>query len=272
MSLKNLDKLTNPFSATEKFPVVFLGHGSPMNAIEQNDFVKGWQKTGESLPKPQAILCVSAHWETVGTKVTAMESPKIIHDYYGFPQQLFEVEYPAPGSPALAEETRKTIQSTEVDLDQSWGLDHGCWSVVKHLYPQADLPVIQLSLDRIKPPSYHFDLARELKSLRRKGVLIVGSGNMVHNLRIMDWKKPNEGYDWAMEANEKMKELIFDRNFDAMVNYHSLGKEIALSIPTPEHYLPLLYTLALHDFNEPVALFNDKAIMGSISMTSVKIG
>ncbi|MEQ8424151.1 MAG: 4,5-DOPA dioxygenase extradiol, partial [Cyclobacteriaceae bacterium] len=205
MSLKNLNQLTSSFKATEKYPTLFLGHGSPMNAIEENEFVRGWRHAGENLPKPSAVLCISAHWETEGTFVTAMDSPKTIHDFYGFPKSLFNVQYPAPGSPDLAIETKNTISSTEVELDYSWGLDHGSWSVVKHLYPNADVPVIQMSLDYTKPAYYHYALARELNVLRRKGVLIIGSGNMVHNLRIMDWNKPNEGFDWAQEANEKLK-------------------------------------------------------------------
>jgi len=271
MSLKNLDKLTDSFSPSEKFPVLFLGHGSPMNALEENEFVHGWRMVGSSLPRPNAILCISAHWETRGTKVTAMEKPKTIHDFYGFPQALFEVNYPAPGSPELAFQTQSAIRSTEVELDNTWGLDHGCWSVMKHLFPQADVPVIQLSLDRNQPPSYHFELAKELQSLRNKGVLIVGSGNMVHNLGVIDWHQPHSGYDWAVEANEKLKAWILQRNYQSLIQYQKQGKEIALSIPTPEHFLPLLYTLALQEKNEQVSLFNDKAIMGSITMTSLKI-
>lgn len=251
--------------------MLFLGHGSPMNAIEENEFVKGWRTTGEHLTKPNAILCISAHWETIGTQVTAMETPRTIHDFYGFPQQLYELQYPAPGSPELAVETKNTIQSVNVELDQTWGLDHGSWSVVKHLFPRADVPIIQLSLDRSKDASYHFNLAKELQSLRRKGVLIVGSGNIVHNLRVLDWKNPNDGYDWAIEANSQLKSKILDKDFKSLVQYQTLGKEIMLSVPTPEHYLPLLYILALQEQQEQVEFFNDKTIMGSISMTSLKI-
>lgn len=272
MSLTDFNKLTSRFKATEKYPVLFLGHGSPMNAIEDNEFVRGWIDAGTQLPKPKAILCVSAHWETQGTFVTAMENPKTIHDFYGFPKALFSVNYPAPGSLDLAVETKQTITTTEIGLDQDWGLDHGSWSVVKHLYPNADIPVIQLSLDRTKPASYHYELAKELSSLRRKGVLIIGSGNMVHNLRIMDWNKPAQGFDWAIEAHEKMRNFIIDKDHLSMINYKSGGKEMELSIPTPEHYLPLLYALALQEKNEEVRIFNDKTIMGSISMTSLRIG
>ncbi len=271
MSLKNLDSLTGSFNASERFPLLFLGHGSPMNAIEENEFVQGWRKAGENLEKPNAILCISAHWETKGTQVTAMLQPPTIHDFYGFPKALYEVDYPAPGSPELAEETKQTIKSTQVELDHSWGLDHGAWSVVKHLFPNADVPIVQMSLDSTQPPAYHYALAKELNSLRRKGVLIVGSGNMVHNLRIMDWGKPNEGYDWAQEANEKMKKYIHDGDHLSLVNYNSGGKAMQLSVPTPEHYLPLLYILALKENDENVQVFNDKTIMGSIAMTSISI-
>lgn len=271
MSLKPLHKLAGELTPSEKYPALFLGHGSPMNAIEENEFVQGWRTAGNELPKPQAILCISAHWETKGTMVTAMDSPKTIHDFYGFPKSLFEVAYPAPGSPVLATETQKSITSSEVGLDYEWGLDHGSWSVVKHLFPNADVPVVQMSLDYTQPASYHYNLAKEINSLRRKGVLIIGSGNMVHNLRIMDWKKPNEGFDWAIEANEKIRQAILDKDHQSLINYQTQGKEIQLSVPTPEHYLPLLYILALQEAGEEVSLFNDKTIMGSISMTSLKI-
>jgi 4,5-DOPA dioxygenase extradiol len=272
MNLKHLHNLTEPLESTEKMPVLFLGHGSPMNAIQENEFARGWRTVGQSLPKPDAILCVSAHWETKGTFVTAMEKPKTIHDFGGFPQELFDVQYPAPGSPALAQQTRDTITKTEVGLDQQWGLDHGCWSVVKHLYPQADVPVIQLSLDYTKAPQYHFELAKELAALRKKGVLIVGSGNMVHNLGVIDWRNPEGGFDWAIEANTTMKELIAKGDYSQLIHYSSLGKAVQLSVPTPEHYLPLLYTLGLKEENDNLSFFNDKTVMGSISMTSIKVG
>jgi 4,5-DOPA dioxygenase extradiol len=272
MNLKHLYKATENLESTDKMPVLFLGHGSPMNAIQETEFSKGWRTMGQTLPRPNAILCVSAHWETKGTYVTAMEKPKTIHDFGGFPQELFEVQYPAPGSPSLAAETKNTITKTEIGLDQQWGLDHGCWSVVKHLYPKADIPVIQLSLDYTKGPQYHYELAKELASLRRKGILIIGSGNMVHNLGIIDWQHQDTGYDWAIEANATFKQHILNGNHSAMINYSALGKPIQLSVPTPEHYLPLLYILGLKDENDKVAFFNDKTVMGSISMTSVTIG
>ncbi|HEX9251191.1 MAG TPA: 4,5-DOPA dioxygenase extradiol, partial [Ignavibacteriaceae bacterium] len=202
MNLNDLNKITEPLDSTDKMPVLFLGHGSPMNAIEENEFVQGFRNIGREIPKPNAVLVVSAHWETRGTFVTAMEKPKTIHDFGGFPKELYEVQYPAPGNPELAKETKSIIKKTEIGLDLSWGLDHGAWSVVKHLYPNADVQIIQMSLDYTQSPQYHYELAKELGSLRKKGVLIIGSGNMVHNLRMVDWLRLDEvdyGYDWALE-------------------------------------------------------------------------
>jgi 4,5-DOPA dioxygenase extradiol len=246
-----------------------------MNAIEENEFVAGFREVGKTLPRPKAILCVSAHWETRGTQVTAMEHALTIHDFGGFPPQLYEVEYPAPGSPELAAETKKMITKTEVRLDHKWGLDHGCWSVVKHLYPAADVPVIQLSLDYYQTPQAHYDLAKELAALRNKGILIIGSGNLVHNLGRVAWDKLNEvgyAFDWATEANETMKKYILNGDHAKLIDYKSLGKAMDLAVPTPEHFLPLLYILALKEENETISLFNDKAVAGSLTMTSVKIG
>ncbi len=255
-------------------PVLFLGHGSPMNAIEENSFVKEFRSIGSRLEKPKAILCLSAHWETKGTQVTAMEHPRTIHDFGGFPPALYEVEYPAPGHPVLANKIQHSIQSTPVDLDTQWGLDHGTWSVLKHFYPNADIPVIQMSLDYTKPASQHYKIAQELHFLRQKGVLIIGSGNMVHNLRQVAWDKLNGepyAYDWATEANEKMKELIMKGDHQSLINYHLQGKAFDLAIPTPEHFLPLLYSLALKNDGEDIQFFNDQAVGGSLSMTSVLI-
>jgi 4,5-DOPA dioxygenase extradiol len=273
MKLNALNKLTEPFNNTAKMPVLFMGHGSPMNAIEENEFVQGFRSIGKEIPKPNAILCVSAHWETRGTFVTAMKNPRTIHDFGGFPQALFDVQYPAPGSPDLAIETQKVITSTEIGLDNNWGLDHGAWSVIKHLYPNADIPVIQISIDYSKPAQYHYDLAKQLATLRNKGVLIIGSGNMVHNLRMVEWKRLNDtyGFDWALEANEKMKQFILHDDHQSLINYSKQGKPFQLAIPTPEHYMPLLYSLALKDKNEKISFFNDKPVAGSLTMTSVKI-
>lgn len=274
MKLDVLHKLTQPMSNTAKMPVLFLGHGSPMNAIEENEFVTGFRNIAKEIPKPNAILCISAHWETKGTFVTAMQNPPTIHDFGGFPKELFAVQYPAPGSPDLAKQTQSLITTTEVGLDDKWGLDHGAWSVIKHLYPNADIPVIQMSIDYSQPAQYHYDLARQIKSLREKGVLVIGSGNMVHNLRMVAWNKLNEnfGFDWAIEANEKMKQFILSGDHQQLINFRSHGKVFDLAIPTPEHYLPLLYSLALKDDKDPVSLFNDNAVAGSLTMTSVKIG
>lgn len=275
MKLNELNTLTAPFSNTETMPVLFLGHGSPMNAIEENEFVNGFKNVSKTITKPNAIICISAHWETKGTFVTAMEHPPTIHDFGGFPQALFDVQYPAPGSPDLAKETKSMITKTTVGLDEKWGLDHGAWSVIKHLYPNADVPVIQLSLDYTQTPQYHYDLAKQLAALRKKGVLIVGSGNLVHNLRMVAWDKLNAGeygYDWALEAKAKMNQFILSNDHKQLINFKSQGKAFDLAIPTPEHYLPLLYTLALKEENEKVSLFNDKALAGSLTMTSVKIG
>ncbi|HEY5124165.1 MAG TPA: 4,5-DOPA dioxygenase extradiol [Ignavibacteria bacterium] len=272
--MNELNKIKELFNKTEQMPVLFLGHGSPMNAIEDNEFSKGWKDIGKTLPKPNAILCISAHWETRGTFVTAMEKPKTIHDFGGFPKELFEVQYPAQGSPELAKEVKSIITKTEVGLDEKWGLDHGCWSVVKHLYPDADIPVIQMSLDYYQTAQYHYDLAKELSSLRKIGVLIIGSGNMVHNLGMVAWDKLNDseyGYDWAIEANDKMKKYIMNGDHQSLIDYQSHGKSFNQAIPTPEHYLPLLYALALKEKNEKVSLFNDKVVVGSLSMTSLKI-
>jgi 4,5-DOPA dioxygenase extradiol len=272
MNLNKLNTLTDPFESTVKMPVLFVGHGSPMNAIEINEFSNEWKILAGELPKPKAILCISAHWETKGTYVTAMEKPQTIHDFGGFPQALFDVQYPAPGSPELADETKNIVTTTNVGLDEKWGLDHGAWSVIRVMYPGAEIPVIQMSIDYYQNPQFHYDLGRELAALRQKGVLVIGSGNMVHNLRAVDWGKPDQGFDWAIEANSKFKKLILDNDHKQLINYKSLGREVELSIPTPEHYLPLLYALALKTENEEVSFFNDKCVMGSLNMTSVRIG
>ena len=274
MKLSHLRNIASHFGRTDRMPVLFLGHGSPMNAIEENMFVASFRELGHSLPKPQLILCVSAHWETKGTFVTAMSSPETIHDFGGFPRELYEVQYPAPGSPEWASKAKKIITKTEVELDYNWGLDHGAWSVIKHLYPQADVPVIQMSIDYTKPAQYHYDLAKEIGELSRKGVLIVGSGNMVHNLRLADFRRLSGdpyGYDWAIEANELMKSYILDDDHQSLIQYRKQGAAFDLAIPTPEHYLPLIYALALKEKNDEITLFNDEPVGGSLTMTSVLI-
>ena len=275
MNLNAIDKIIDPSVSTTKMPVLFLGHGSPMNAIEENDFVKGFRNISQNIPKPKAIICVSAHWETNGTFITAMQQPKTIHDFGGFPKALYEVQYPAPGSPTLAKEVKEQITGTNIGLDEKWGLDHGAWSVIKHLYPNADIPVLELSLDYTKGPQYHYELAKQLQSLRSKGVLIIGSGNMVHNLGMVAWDKLNAGpygYDWALEASAKMKQFITEGNHQALINYGAQGKSFQLAIPSPDHYLPLLYSLALKDEKDDISFFNDEPVAGSLTMTSLKIG
>lgn len=274
-SLQSLAAMASGFPRTEKMPVLFLGHGSPMNAIEENEFVAGFRKTAAALPKPNAILCISAHWFTRGTKVTAMAQPRTIHDFGGFPKALFEVQYPAKGSPELARETQELLKPLAVEADHQWGLDHGAWSVLIHLYPKADIPVVQLSIDYTKGPEYHYALAKQLQSLRSRGVLIVGSGNIVHNLGLVDFPnldKVDYGFDWAVESRNKINQWILEGNMPALLQYEKQGKAIQLAIPTPDHYLPLIYTLGLKDRKENLSLFNDKMVGGSLSMTSVKIG
>ncbi|MFD1631648.1 4,5-DOPA dioxygenase extradiol [Pseudopedobacter beijingensis] len=272
-SLKKLYQWQQNLSETEKMPALFLGHGSPMNAIDENIFVQNWRKLALEIPKPRAILVISAHWETKGTKVTAMEHPRTIHDFGGFPKALFEVQYPAQGDPELAEYISGVLNHfTEVELDQVWGLDHGNWSVVRHLYPNADIPVLQLSLDYSKPAHYHYELARELQILRKKGILIIGSGNMVHNLRMIAWDnmlEPGFGYDWALEINEKMKDLIVAKKHQELINYQHFGLAGNYAIPSPEHYLPLLYSLAVQDEKDEISFLNDIPVGGSLTMTSV---
>lgn len=274
-NLNYLHKLSQEIDSTEKMPLLFLGHGSPMNAIEENQFVTGFRDVAKTLPKPTAILCISAHWFTNGTKVTAMENPPTIHDFGGFPKELFQVQYPAKGSPTLAKETKEILAPTPVELDEKWGLDHGAWSVIKHLYPNADVPVMQMSIDYTKPPQYHYDLAKRLNSLRKKGILIIGSGNIIHNLRLVDFQnfdKDNYGYDWAIEARETVNKYLQNGDYQPLINYSTLNKAVQLAVPTPDHYLPLIYTLGLQEKEEKITLFNDKLVAGSLSMTSVKIG
>ncbi len=276
MKLNALDNLTDSFEPSEKMPALFIGHGSPMNAIEDNRFTREMKEIGKSLPTPKAILMISAHWETQGSFVTQQQLPPTIHDFGGFPRQLFEVEYPAAGSSWLAEETRKEAQLHHVDLNDQWGFDHGAWSVAINLYPEANIPMIQLSLDVNKKPIEHYELARELTTLREKGVLVIGSGNMVHSFRYaqMDGEDFNAsfGHDWAWEANEIFKKKILENDYQALSNYGQLGESVRKAIPTNEHYLPMLYAMAMRDDQEELSFFNDDAIAGSFTMTSFKIG
>ena len=274
-SLNSLKNYTDNLKNTKRMPVLFLGHGSPMNGIEDNEFVQGFKKQAKELEKPNAIIVVSAHWETKGTYVTAMQNPRTIHDFGGFPKELYEVQYPAPGHPELARQLVDIIEPEKtVSLDDKWGLDHGSWTVVKHLFPKADVPIIQLSIDFSKDPAYHYQLAKQLKQLREKGILIIGSGNIVHNLRRVAWDKLNENfaYEWAVEADNKMKKWIKEKNHQNLIDFKKQGKAFDLAIPTAEHYLPLLYTLGLQDEKDDILIFNDKPIGGSLTMTSVKFG
>ncbi|HEU4472621.1 MAG TPA: 4,5-DOPA dioxygenase extradiol [Flavisolibacter sp.] len=274
--MKSLSEFRSFTSALEEngqlMPVLFIGHGSPMNGIEGNEFSQYWSKLAIEIPVPKAILVISAHWLTKGTRITAMDFPRTIHDFGGFPQALFEVQYPAPGDPVLAE-TAASMLSPGAALDHDWGLDHGTWTIVRHMYPEANIPVLQLSIDNTKSPAEHYRLAGELYALRKKGVLIFGSGNMVHNLGQLAWQRMNEpgfGYDWALRMNERFKTLISEGDHDALVHYGRLGRDAALAIPTPEHYLPLLYTLGLSRREEQLGFFNDRAVAGSLTMTSVR--
>jgi 4,5-DOPA dioxygenase extradiol len=251
-------------------PVLFVGHGSPTNAIEENEFSRAWADAGKAMPRPGAVLCVSAHWETNGTQVTTAEWPGTIHDFYGFPRPLYEVSYPAPGAPELARRVRETVRGARVRLDPDRGLDHGAWSVLRRMFPEADIPVVQLSLDRAKGPAFHYELGKELAGLRREGVLIVGSGNIVHNLGVI--VREDTAYDWAVEFDETVKRLILSGDHDTIVHSPDLGRAARLSVPTNEHFLPLLYVLALQEKGEGIRFFADRVTLGSISMRSLWIG
>jgi 4,5-DOPA dioxygenase extradiol len=274
-SLKDLYNWSKDLKSTDTLPALFIGHGSPMNGILDNEFSRQWAKMANEIPRPKAVLVVSAHWLTRGTFITAMENPKTIHDFGGFPKELFEVEYPAPGSPALAKETSDLVVSTNIEPDHEWGLDHGTWTVVRHMYPEADIPILQLSIDYYQSPDFHYRLGKDLQELRRRGVLVIGSGNMVHNLRMVAWDKLNEpefGFDWALEMNSLFKSKIESKNHRDLINYRSLGQAGKLAIPTPDHYFPLLYLLGIQGKKEEVSFFNDKAVGGSLTMTSVRFG
>lgn len=274
-TLSAFRKFTNSLNDEgQVMPALFIGHGSPMNGIEDTEFSRRWTRMAQEIPTPKAVLVVSAHWFSRGTRITAMDFPETIHDFGGFPKELFEVQYPAPGNPALAKETAALLQSAHVELDHDWGLDHGTWTIIRHMYPEANIPVLQLSIDYTKGPQYHYELATELYALRKKGILIIGSGNMVHNLKMVAWDKLNDpgyAFDWAVKINDTFKLLIEKGDHNSLINYSSLGGEAALAIPTPEHYLPLMYTLGLRTGKDHVSFFNDQAVGGSLTMTSVKL-
>jgi 4,5-DOPA dioxygenase extradiol len=274
-TLQSLHKLQSELKPSPRMPVLFLGHGSPMNAIEENIFVQGFRKAAENLPNPQLILCISAHWYTNATLITGQSQPPTIHDFGGFPKSLYEVQYPAPGNPAMAQELQTMLAPTIVTMDDHWGFDHGSWSVIKHLYPTAQIPMIQMSIDRNLSPHAHWELASQLKTLRHKGVLVIGSGNIIHNLGMVDFEKINDvgyAYDWAQEAHPLFNQWIMEHNRQRLCEYEKENTSIQLSIPTAEHYLPLLYAMGVSDPTEEAQLFNDHLLAGSLSMTSVRWG
>ena len=256
-----------------QMPAIFFGHGNPLNALLENDYTKRWAAIGKFIPRPKAVLCVSAHWYLPATAVTAMPSPRTIHDFGGFPRQLYEVDYPAPGSPELAKRVRDLLAPTPVTLDQTWGLDHGAWSVLCHVFPGADIPVVQLSIDETREPAFHYELGKLLAPLRDQGVLIIGSGNIVHNLHTYAWGKHEvEPFDWAVRFENRAKELLREGNDAPLVHYESLGPDALLSAPTPDHYLPLLYVMALRRDGEEASFPVEGFDGGSISMLTVQIG
>ena len=254
-------------------PAIFFGHGNPMNAIGHNGYTEAWQRIGEQTLRPKAVLSISAHWYVPETGVTISTNPRTIHDFGGFPRELYQVQYPAPGDPALARRVQQLLAPLDVRLDDSWGLDHGTWSVLKHVYPAADIPVVQLSIDETRPASFHFELARKLAPLRDEGVLIAGSGNIVHNLHTYAWgRHPQEPYDWALRFEAMAREMMQTGEFAPLINYEKLGRDAALSIPTPDHYLPLLYVLATKQQRESVRFPIEGVDGGSISMLAVQVG
>lgn len=266
---------------TKPMPAIFFGHGNPLNALAKNSYTDGWAAIGRSIPRPKAILCVSAHWYLPVTAVTAMPSPRTIHDFGGFPRELYEVEYPSPGSPELAERVRELLDplpssnanKTRVDLDQSWGLDHGTWSVLCHVFPEADVPVVQLSIDETRPPTYHYEIGRRLQPLRDEGVLVIGSGNLIHNLHSYAWGKQEvEPFDWAVRFETLARRLLVERGDSALVEHETLGRDALLSAPTPDHYLPFVYVLGLRRPDDEVTFPVEGFDGGSISMLTVQLG
>lgn len=255
-------------------PALFLGHGNPMNALESNAYTEAWRRLGEELPRPRAILAISAHWFVPATAVTAAATPRTIHDFGGFPPELYQVQYPAPGDPALASRIqREFLAPLAVRLDASWGLDHGTWSVLRHLYPQADIPVIQLSIDETLPPAEHFAIGRRLAPLRDEGILILGSGNLVHNLHAYAWGRHAPApYDWAVRFERRARELMLAHDFQPLIDYEALGRDAILAAPTPDHYLPLLYVLGTWREGDPIAFPTEGVDGGSISMLAVRVG
>ena len=256
-----------------RMPAIFFGHGNPLNALAHNAWTDGWAAIGKEIPRPRAVLCVSAHWYLPATLVTASPTPRTIHDFGGFPRELYEVKYPAPGDPGLAQRVRELLAPVSCDLDERWGLDHGTWSVLGHVFPGADVPVVQLSIDETQPAEFHYETAKRLSRLRDEGVLIVGSGNLVHNLHAYAWGRQQvEPLDWAVRFEQRARELLLAGHHDPLIAYDTLGRDAALSIPTPDHYLPLLYVIAQQREGDDVIFPVEGFDGGSISMLSVKIG
>jgi 4,5-DOPA dioxygenase extradiol len=258
---------------SDTMPAVFFGHGNPLNALARNEYTEGWAAVGRAVPRPRAVLCVSAHWYVPGTAVTATQAPRTIHDFGGFPRELYEVQYPAPGDPELAARVRDLLAPDNVGLDYRWGLDHGTWSVLRHVFPEADVPVVQLSIDETQAPPFHYELARRLAPLRDEGVLVVGSGNLVHNLHTYAWGRHETGpFDWAVRFEERARRLLLDGEDAPLVAYETMGRDALLAAPTPDHYLPLLYVIALRREGEAVTFPVEGVDGGSISMLSVRVG
>lgn len=254
-------------------PAFFFGHGNPMNALLKNAYTDGWAHIGNSIPRPKAVLSVSAHWYLPATSVTANISPRTIHDFGGFPRELYRVEYPAPGSLELASRVRDMLAPVAVGLDESWGLDHGTWSVLCHVFPQADIPVVQLSIDETQPPQFHYEVGKRLAPLRDEGVLIIGSGNLVHNLHTYAWGQHRvEPFDWAVRFEEQARGFLLSGDDAPLIAYETLGRDAQLSVPTPEHYLPLLYVIAVRREGELVSFPIEGVDGGSVSMLTVQIG
>ena len=257
----------------EILPAIFFGHGNPMNAVSDNIYTAGWRKIGEQTPRPKAILSISAHWFVPGTGVTIGTAPKTIHDFGGFPRELYQVQYPAPGDPELARRVHKMLQPLPVSFDSSWGLDHGTWSVLTHAYPDANVPVVQLSIDETQPASFHFEIGRRLAPLRAEGVLIVGSGNLVHNLHAYAWgRHMPDPFDWAIRFEQEAKQMMVAGEYKPLIDYEKLGPEAKLSIPTPDHYLPLLYVIGARQAGEAISFPVEGVDGGSISMLTVQVG
>jgi 4,5-DOPA dioxygenase extradiol len=258
---------------SETLPAIFFGHGNPMNAVLKNDYTEAWRLTGEQTPRPKAILSISAHWFVPETGVTVSTAPRTIHDFGGFPRELYQVQYPAPGDPDLARRVQQMLAPFPVTLDNSWGLDHGTWSVLRHVYPDADIPVVQLSIDETQPASFHFEIGRKLAPLRGEHILIVGSGNLVHNLHAYAWgRHMPDPYDWAVRFETEAKEMMLAGEYKSLIDYEKLGREAMLSIPTPDHYLPFLYVIATGQQGELITFPVEGVDGGSISMLSVRVG